>query len=50
MIINFLYILVTDPEPPTEGIQELVDKLNATNNIRAFMIEMRKKFKKTLKS
>jgi hypothetical protein len=36
-------------EPSVDGVEELVTELNKTNNLRRFMLEMRSKFKATVK-
>ncbi|XP_060581102.1 kinetochore protein Spc25-like isoform X2 [Ruditapes philippinarum] len=41
--------VVSDVEPSVDGVEELVTELNKTNNLRRFMLEMRSKFKATVK-
>ncbi|XP_062584111.1 kinetochore protein Spc25-like [Saccostrea cucullata] len=41
---------VSDFSPEVEGFQELEQKLNATNDLRSFMVAIRKKFVKTVNS
>lgn len=41
--------VVMDPEPPIEGVEELVARVNETNDFRQFIIDMRQKFKETVK-
>ena len=40
---------VSDSDPVVAGMEELVKKLNETNNLRAFFISMRKKYKEHIK-
>ena len=48
--INIIYLIsVSDVEPSLEGVDDLVEELNKTNNLRCFMLEMRNKFKATVK-
>jgi len=44
------FVSVSDPEPSVEGLEKLVTQLNETNNLRQFMIDMRKAFKDSLKT
>ena len=41
---------VTDAEPPVADLDQLVDKLNNTNDLKSFMVAMRKRFQQILTS
>lgn len=41
---------VKDCIPEVEGLAEMVDKLNSTNNFSMFVISMRRKFKDLVKT
>ncbi|XP_076461607.1 kinetochore protein Spc25-like [Babylonia areolata] len=38
--------IISDCEPAVPDLDSLVDKLNSTNNLRSFIVAMRKRFKK----
>ncbi|XP_063421628.1 kinetochore protein Spc25-like [Mytilus trossulus] len=42
--------IVSDCEPSVPDLDQLVDKLNQTNNLRSFVVAMRKRFKQRLAS
>ncbi|KAH3698712.1 kinetochore protein Spc25-like [Dreissena polymorpha] len=42
--------VVSDVEPPVEGLQELTQELIQTNNLRKFMIQVRRKFQALVKA
>lgn len=42
--------IVTDVEPPVADLDQLVDKLNNTNDLKSFMVAMRKRFQQILTS
>ena len=42
---SFIFVSVGDCDPPIRDFELLVSKLNETNNLRSFIIEMRRRFK-----